>query len=214
MSLSTYAELKAATLDFAHRSDLAGVFDDLARRAEARLNRKLRLLQQEQRTTLSTTLDSRTVSLPTGFLEMISLGIEYGDNVTEMLPIGAIRMNAASLQNTSALPVYYRVGATIEFEVKANAVYTLQAHWFKKWDLVNDSSNWLLSNWPDLYMDAILSEIGLYTRDTEMAQIGAAQTESKISEAMQNDANVRTKQVMMIDNALTGGGSFNILRGY
>jgi len=216
MSLSTYAELKTAVLDFAHRSDLSGVFDDLAARAEAGLNRKLRLIQQEQRTTSATTSGSRLVTLPTGFLEMISIGMEYGNALNELLPIGTVPINADRTLDYNGIPRYYRIGSSIELDIPADDAYPLQLHWFKKWDIVNDSTNWLLTNWPDLYMDAILAEIGLYTRDAEMAQTARASTMEKIDEAMQNDANNRTRSVMMVDAALTinSRNNFDIVRGY
>lgn len=214
MSLSTYAELKTATLDFAHRSDLSGVFDDLARRAEAGINRKLRLIQQEQRTTLATVANARTVTLPSGFLAMIGLTISFGGSVAELLPMGAIPINAAYQPANSGIPQYYRIGSAIEFDVNADGVYSLYAHWYKKWDIVNDSTNWLLTNWPDLYMDAILAEIGLYTRDAEMAQAAAMSANQKIDEAMQSDAQNRTSPIMMVDGGLVTRLNFDINRGY
>lgn len=214
MSISTYAELKTAVLDLAHRSDLATVIDTLVIRAEAAINRKLRLLQQEQRTQLATVEGSRFVDLPAGFLQMINLQLVVNGPAIDLAPMPTAVIDGNIVTNLKGIPRCYRIGHTIEFEIAANAVYTLNAHWFEKWDIATDGANWLLTNHPDVYMDMIMSEVGVYTRDTELMQMYAAMGNAKMDAAVSADQKIRNATLSPVDVALVAPGRFNILRGY
>jgi hypothetical protein len=214
MSISTYAELKTSVLDFAHRSDLSTVIDTLVTRAESAINRKLRLLSQEQRTTLSTVEGSRFVDLPAGFLQMINLQLVVNGPAIELAPMPVSVIDGNVVTNLKGIPRVYRVGQTIEFEIAANAVYTLNAHWFKKWDIANDGSNWLLTNHPDVYMDMVLAEVGVFTRDQDMMQMHSALAGSKVEALISSDQKIRNATLSPVDSALVAPGRFNILRGY
>ena len=69
MAISTYSELQEAVASWLNRSDLTTTIPDFITLAESRLNRTLRLRVMETTTTLSLTASSRTVALPSAFIE-------------------------------------------------------------------------------------------------------------------------------------------------
>ena len=71
MSITTLAELRTALDTETSRSDIT--WDDYITRGEARLNRKLRLLQQESSSTFTLSTGDSSQALPTGFIEHIDL---------------------------------------------------------------------------------------------------------------------------------------------
>jgi hypothetical protein len=215
MSIGNYTELKTAVQDFAHRSDLSTVVASLIMRGEAALNRKLRLLPQEQRTPLTATQGSKFVELPAGFLETVALHVNDNGSLTRLNPATNDVIDMDSIESATGIPSYYRIGSQIEFDVAADQAYPLQLHWYKRWDIEADTTNWLLIHHPDLYMDAALAEVGLYTRDAEMAAMYRAMTAEKINEVMQDDAKKRRIALRTVDPALLAqSANFNVNRGY
>lgn len=214
MSIGNYDELKTAVQDFAHRSDLSTVVASLIMRGEAALNRKLRLLPQEQRTPLTATQGSKFVELPAGFLEAITLHVNNG-SLTRLNPVANDVIAMDSIESAIGSPSYYRIGSQIEFDVAADHAYTLKLHWYKRWDIEADTTNWLLMHHPDLYMDAALAEVGLYTLNADMAAMYRAMTAEKINEVIQDDAKKRRIALRTVDPALLAqSASFDVNRGY
>ena len=76
MSITTYAELITA-LDggsgYLHRTDLTAKVPDFIDLAESKINRRLKLLLQETEATLTASIGSRLMSVPTLFGTPIKL---------------------------------------------------------------------------------------------------------------------------------------------
>jgi len=74
MAIATYTELKASIANWLNRSDLTDeIADDFIKLTEADYNAKLRIRQMEQIDTV--TINSETVSVPTGFISVRSFYI-------------------------------------------------------------------------------------------------------------------------------------------
>jgi len=165
MALSTYANLKSAIASWAHRSDITdSVAADFVTLAEAEFNRVLRCVQQETRDTLSVT--SRYTALPTDFLELRR--IEYDG--TDLVPLNSLtpyQATAYQTNNTSGDPAYFAiVGTDIEIQpVQTSA--TLDILYYAKIAALSDSNttNWLLTAHPDLYLAECLRQLSIYTKD-------------------------------------------------
>lgn len=69
----TYATLQSTIQDYLDRADLDSLTPTFIEMAEAKLKRNLRHHKMEKRATANTTAGTRTLSLPSDFLEMRSV---------------------------------------------------------------------------------------------------------------------------------------------
>ena len=86
--ITTYAELVTAldgTSGYLHRTDLTAKIPDFIKLAESKINRKLRLLLGETESTLTATIGSRLMAVPTRFGSPIELWDTTNEPRTKML---------------------------------------------------------------------------------------------------------------------------------
>lgn len=170
MSISNSTELKTAIADHLHRTDLTTSIPDFIRLAEAKLNRSLQIPMLEASASLSTVSSSNLIALPSRFHQALYLKLNTGNGYVflERMPTEYID----TLQTYSGIPNYYRIGGdNIEFECNADAVYTCTLRYYKQLDINSDSTNDLLTKYPDCYLYASLIEGFRYLRDWEAAQL-------------------------------------------
>lgn len=165
MALSTYANLKSAIASWAHRSDITdSVAADFVTLAEAEFNRVLRCVQQETRDTLSVT--SRYTALPTDFLELRR--IEYdGSPVYPLNSLSPFQQTSYRQNQPTGDPVYYSIVGTDIEVVPTQTSATLDILYYAKIPALSDSNttNWLLTAWPDLYLSECLRQCAIWTKD-------------------------------------------------
>lgn len=212
MAITTYSELTTAIATWLKRSDLTSEIVDFVTLGEAHLNRKLRLLQQE--TTASVTLSSgaSTASLPTGFLEPISL--VYTSDGVPLVQQGFDDLADLSQGASSGRPHYYGIGSTFVFERTADQAYTLTSRHFQKWDIATDTTNWLLTNAPDAYLFSALIQAKAFVKKTEDVMVWSQGLQATIQELNTLDNRSRKQATTRVDSGMTGRRSFNINRGY
>lgn len=208
MALSTYNDLVASVTGHLRRGDLTVQIPDFIRMGEARLNRLLRLLQQETTESLTASTSVRTLALPSRFLELISLTLDCDP----LVPLGADQMDEA-ISAESGKPKYYRIGAQIEFERVPDQAYTVKVRMLKRWALQTDTTNWLMVNCPDCYIYASLLAASPYIKDDSRLLTWREMLSAAIEEANELDSRTRADTVLTIDPGLAGGGSFDIVRG-
>ncbi len=211
MALGTYAELQSAVQDHLHRSDLSTSVVDLIKLGEVRLNREVRLLQQEEIATLACSTTTRFVTLPTGFAEAISLTL-YSEEIPQALtPLSAEAMDS-TISPDIAQPYYYRISnGNIEFELVADQAYVLKLRFIKKWDIATDLTNYLLTNHPDCYLYSALLASAPYIKDDNRIGVWQTMLASAIAGANRQDGRTRSKAILVSDPGLSGVGRYNIL---
>lgn len=165
MALGTYDQLKSAISSWSHRSNLSdSVLSDFVTLAEAEFNRVLRCVEQETRDTLS--VSSRYTALPTDFLELRR--IEYdGSPVYPLNSLTPFQQTGYRQNQPTGDPVYYSiVGTDIEI-VPTQTSATLDILYYAKIPALSDSNttNWLLTAWPDLYLSECLRQCAIWTKD-------------------------------------------------
>lgn len=171
MALGTYTELQASILTWMQNASLSSLTPDLVTLAEARIARDLRLRRQISTTNLSTVADTQTVAVPSDWLET--------ENITLMTSIprnlGVItpeQMDARfPLDYYAGEPRYYTmIGSSIILGPTPDAVYTISLDYYAKFPaLADNSTNWLLTNHPQIYLYACLHEASLYTKEHDQA---------------------------------------------
>lgn len=212
MAITTYAELQTAVANWLDRTDLTSRIVEFITLGEAKLNRELRTRTMETNGPLATSIGSRTVALPAGFLEPIALFIELTTGRVELAFVPSrIETDASDGQ-----PDYWTIdGANIAFEREPDAVYNLTLKYLKKWDIATDLTNTLLSTYPDAYLSAALVEGFAYTMDEDRAMLWAGKLQGLIEEINRKEARSRSQAKLRNGEllSLTRPAPFNINTG-
>lgn len=164
MALGTFSELQTAVASFLHRDDLTTEIQDFIRLAEADLQVRARLSQWETSATVSMT--AGVGLLPSDFVKATS--VTYGAENYTLMFLPQIQFDGAASAGEAGSPIWYTVrGANLlaypTFDGDVTLAYTAQ------FTPLSDSatSNSLLSMFPDVYLQGVLTQACVWTRDTE-----------------------------------------------
>ena len=214
MSISTYAELQTAVDNWMHRDDLTARVPEFIQMGEAVLNRKLRTVDMETRATITTGTTSRFLGLPTGFIEMRSMFIQNPAKELFYLDPQSLRDRIVSETDT-AEPEFFTIKDEIELDCIPSTALTLEQHYLKKYDIATDLTNWLLTNYPELYLHAALASAVFYIMDDPRLPTIKSLLSEGIAELNRLEARKRGGHMskLRVDSALVGAGRYNITTG-
>lgn len=184
MALTTYDELKSSIADFLNRDDLTSVIPDFITLAETSMNREVRHWRMEKRANAN--LDTQYTALPNDFLEPIRMSLTTADtNTLEMVNAFQISNLRAQNLNTSGRPVNFAIlDGSIEVFPTPDAVYSLEMLYYEKIDTLNsgNTSNWILSNFPDAYLYGALVHSAPYLAEDARTNTWAALYQKAIND--------------------------------
>ena len=212
MSIATYAELVTA-LDgasgYLHRGDLTAKIPDFIRVAESRINRKLRVLLQETESTLTATIGSRLMSVPTLFGTPVALWLETYEPRDELI---YRTPNDLPVTDTNGGSDFYTVdGDNIATENPADIAYSYTLRYWTKFDIASTSTNTVLTNYPDIYIYGTLVASTAWTQDMSQLQFWAQQRDEAMAEAMADTRKTKGKATLRTE---FGGSRPNIIMGF
>jgi hypothetical protein len=216
MALATYTDLLTAIQTWMARVgdvEISGNQDDILDLAESRLNRVLPLNAMRTDVNLTATSGSRFVALPSDFYEPVSLKLTTFGIETTLKPRVAGTYNRgvyAGVPKTWAIN-----GTNIELDVIANQAHTLILRYRQKFALsASAPTNWLLTNYPDAYLQACLIEAELLAKDFQSAsarnQLFTTQTVVEIADM---DSKLTSVGTLSVDIGIGVQEPFNILNG-
>ena len=220
MALTNLTELKSAIADEIHVDDALNTrLEDFIRRAEAKINRRLRLREQEQLLEIDypVTTTDRFLTLPARFLELLSMASKwagkpdgYYRNMRFVPPADIVRYYSISRSR----PTHFTLRNAIELNTLPDVDYTLRMHYLQGWDLVTDGSNWLLTNFPDVYLYGALYEATAHIQDDKRLIVWKSAFEQALQEAelhaqrSRDDATLSTSELARISHS--GYAGYNI----
>lgn len=186
MALANYSDLQTSILNWSHRtgdSAVSAIVPDFIRLAEARFNRELRVADMEE-TLASSALTSGAANLPTGFLAFKELRFDGTvDYTLQPKPLEWIRA-----QDDTA------TGDAQYFAVTGSQVVCwpptgpIKGTYYKEVPaLASNSTNWLLTNHPDVYLFSALAELALWAEDDTRLQIWAPKAAALIQSLQMAD---------------------------
>ena len=183
MAISTFAELQTAVANWSHRADLTSVIPDFITIAESKIFDRLRIRSMEN---VATGTVAASVTLPTGFVEMISLTVTSGGTTW---PLSYASQNA--ITGVTGSPTAYSIaGEDLYFlPVGSGETYTLR--YYAPLASVTLGSNWLIANAPYVYLYATLIEVYDYIKNTEELAKYASRLDESISTLMREDRSDR-----------------------
>lgn len=154
MALANYTDLKASVTDWMARSDLTGNAEDFITLAEARLNRELPVVETD--TTLtgsigSRVLDTSALSLVTAIA--LTLTTDGDERVLVQKVDGTI-----PYEDTNGEPAFWMMdGTNIDLDRPCDEAHTFRFRYRERFALSDAApTNWLLTNYPDVYLAACL----------------------------------------------------------
>lgn len=175
MAISTYDELKTSIADFLNRDDLASVIPDFITMAEASMNRSVRHWRMEGRATAE--IDTKFSAIPADFLEVITFHTTTGNfRPLELLSQGELLQRRQSTQDTAGAPAYYAITAgEIEVYPTPDGTYNTELYYYQRISALSASNttNWLLTYFPDAYLYGSLIHSAPYLKDDARIQIWA-----------------------------------------
>jgi hypothetical protein len=190
MAINTYATLVTAAGEWLARDNdatLVARVPDFITLCEAKLNRLVQHTAMEARSTAIVTLandEPEFISLPSDFQTMrrIRISSETGKPRLEFMAQSQLEDYRYSIDNVTGQPIYYTiVGNEIELAPTPNEAYTLEMVYRANLSALtsNNTTNWLLTFAPDVYLYGVLLEAAAYIKDEAALSVwGAAFTSS------------------------------------
>ena len=173
MALTNFSELKSNIADFLNRTDLTSVIPTFIAMAEAQFNRDIRHYKMENRATA--TVATQYVERPSDWLESIRMHLTgSGTTVVNFISAQAMADKRAGAEDATGTPQHYRHSElTFEFYQTQDGSYTSELLYYQKITSLSDSSttNWLLTDHPDVYLYGSLLHSAPYLAEDDRVQL-------------------------------------------
>lgn len=213
MSITTYSELQSAVAGWIKRSDLTDRIPDFIRLAEIRLKSVVDLRVLETTTDLSTTPSSATIALPSDFKSPIALWIA---DINPQEQLGQLLVQSMPFNETPNRPQYWCIDDhTIRFQCPANNTYPIKFRYSQLFELSDaNTSNYVLTDFPDVYLFGALFEAADYTHDDQNAAKWNAKFNDAVQRCNNQEASNNKNVPLFTEFAKSARQRFNIFRGY
>lgn len=158
----TYATLQADVATYLHRGDLTALIPGFIALAESGIFRELAIREIE--TTATGTTTGALIALPSDFASMVRVTVTYGGTEFDLAYGGD------PYTVDTGCPLRYTIeGTSVRFHGGSGYTYTL--YYKAVIPPLSDvqTTNWVLTNAPDLYLYASIVQTCNYTQDRELA---------------------------------------------
>lgn len=192
-TITDYASLVAAVTEYLARDQDTTLIDRIpsfVQLAEAKFNRNLFVRQMETRATA--TIDTGSagpefISLPSDFQSMRRIRLSSVDGKPSLTFYSGTQMDEYrySTSNVAARPRYFTIfGDEIELAPTPDANYTVEMVYRKNVPALTSSNttNWLLTLAPDLYLYSALLESAPYTKEDERIAVWGSGAKSALDD--------------------------------
>jgi hypothetical protein len=167
MTFTTYSGLKDEIADFLLRSDLTSAIPSFIRLAEAAIDRDVRHWRQEKRSVAQ--LDTQYSAIPADYLRPIRLQITDAPT-GEVAPISTAQMLQLRGDRNDRVgrPTHYALTAgSFELFPTPDITYNASLVYYGRIAALSDTNttNWLLTEAPDVYLYGALIHSAPYLKD-------------------------------------------------
>ena len=186
MAFTDYTDLLIGVSDYTGRDDVAHLFGRFTALAETKLNRRLRVRDMDEEISLTTDANG-DATLPADYIE----AREVKDSNGRILRQASINALTRLYANRSGVPSEFAIVGSV-FMVKPTVAATFDMIYYEKIPpLETNSTNWLLTRAPDIYLYATALEVAAWERSVE--GVGAAQNllDTSISQLIIDDERAR-----------------------
>jgi hypothetical protein len=214
VAITTYAELQAAIADWVERGDLTSRLPAFVANAEAKANRWLRDQKLEAQDAAS--VDTALTALPQDFAAVITVQLRLGASEPYSRLDPALSDVLASYDSdvgARGRPRFYGLlGPQLQLYPAPDRAYAVLLTYFAKLPALSDTNttNWLLEDAPDVYLDGSLAGFYEFDRDFEAANRYLQKFEAGLGEL--RDARRRPTGKLRVDAALQRQRNYDITR--
>lgn len=185
MAITDFATLKTAVANWTARADLTSIIPDFITLAESRINRDLKVRQMLS--TVGLTASSGSFTLPSDFISAVRVSRATGGVDIELLPI------------TSAKNLNARLGQAVGYVVEGSAARIIGGagseditlSYYGKIPTIVSNNNWLITNYPDIYLYAALVEASPYIGKNDNIQVWANGYTTAVESLQRSDSEAR-----------------------
>jgi len=192
MAIGTFDELKTSIGDWLNRDDLTSVIPDFITLAEAQFNRSIRHRKMVARSTA--TIADRYSATPSDWMQTVQLQLNT-DPIDPLVYLTVEALNKKrSGSSAGGRPRYFTmVGTEIEVYPSPDTSYTGEIIYYSKVPALSDSNttNWLLTLSPDIYLYGTLIQSAPYLRDDERTAVWATLYTKMVSDMNISDERSR-----------------------
>ena len=183
MAITTYSELQSAIADWLLRTDLTSVIPSFIALAEAKFNRRIRDYRMVSRATL--TIDAEYEDVPTDWLENIRFQLETSPITTleYVTPDQAAEEKKLAGSGNARPQFFSMIGNQFQIIPSPDTSYSGTLTYYAKIPALSDSNttNWLLTNSPDVYLYGALLEAAPYLDDDSKLQVWGSLLEQSLN---------------------------------
>lgn len=184
MPLNTYTDLQVSIGSWLNRRDLTAQIPDFIVMAEANLRRRLKVRDEVAR--VQTTISTQYTELPDDFrsLKSIKLIVNGIDQPFEQCSAAGIIARRGERGPVTGQPRYYAiVGNALEVERVPDTSYVLEMSYYANIPaLAANTTNWLLTKHPDLYLYSSLLQSAPFLKDDDRVQVWQSIVEGTFAE--------------------------------
>ena len=192
MAITTYAELKSAIGDWLNRDDLDAVIPNFISLAEAQFNRSLR--HRKMVTRSDATVDTPYFAVPADWLENIRFQLNT-DPITPLLYVTPEQAAEERLKYSVANQplMFTMVGQQFQVIPPPNTNYDAELLYYAKIPALSNSNttNWLLSESPDIYLYGALVQSAPYLKEDDRVGTWAGLYQRFVDDMMLADERAR-----------------------
>lgn len=192
MAITTYSELKTAIGDWLNRSDLTTAIPNFISLAEAQMNRQIR--HRKMVTRADATLDTPYFAVPSDWME----NIRFQLNTNPITPLVYVTpeqlIEDSQVYITSGQPMFYTmVGQQFQVLPAPDGEYTGELLYYAKIPALSDAAptNWLLTEAPDIYLYAALTQSAPYLKEDERIGVWAGLYQTLVNDMKIADERAR-----------------------
>ena len=188
MAISTFAELQSSLADWLNRSDLTSVIPDFIALAEAELTRNLR--HRKMITRSDANIISEFTQTPDDWMQTVNLILKT-DPIVQLTYMTPDRLNE---ERETSLAVgkptkYTMIGTEIRVYPPPDGTYAAELVYHAQIPALSDTNttNWLLSLAPDLYLYGSLLQSAPYLSDDARLSVWNALYQKRIDDIYISD---------------------------
>jgi hypothetical protein len=190
MSITDYASLQSSVASWLARDSLTSVIPDHIALFEARFQRQKRVRQME--THASLTISSQRTALPAGYLEMRALVLQTNPLARLELVTPDFLWSHYAGSETGQPTAFSIIGGEIVVGPVPDASYTADIDYYSFAPLsASNTTNWLLTQYPDIYLFGTLVESFAYIRNIDGMTVAKARLDEALAELADDDQRAR-----------------------
>lgn len=189
--ITDYSTLKSEIALWIHRTDLTANIPTFIQLAESKIANLVKGLPLETTITQTLTAGVGTLTLPSDYNEMQSLVVLSNPTMTLQL-IPDYTLSQYNANNVSGVPEFYSIiGNNINFSKIPDGNYSIKITYLAKLTNLSDvnTTNWVLTKYPYLYLYGALIETSIYTNDPDQVQFYQTKFDSAIGDVITQYSN-------------------------